>query len=53
MQDPKKFARTLIPPRDWVLNRTNSMANRLAGIDNYHRRRDVEASPEEETKTEE
>lgn len=42
MQDPKKFARTLIPPRDWTLTRTNSMANRLAGIDNYHLRITVE-----------
>lgn len=41
MQDPKKFAHTLIPPRDWSLNRTDSMANRIVGIDNYHRRKTI------------
>jgi hypothetical protein len=40
-EDPTKFARTLIPPRDWTLNRTNALANRLAGIDSYSRRRDL------------
>lgn len=37
-EDPKKFARTLIPPRDWCLDRTNSLANRLAGLDNLGKR---------------
>jgi methylenetetrahydrofolate reductase (NADPH) len=36
--DPRKFARTLIPPRDWRLDRTNSLANRLAGLDNLGKR---------------
>jgi hypothetical protein len=36
--DPRKFARTLIPPRDWCLDRTNSLANRLAGLDNLYKR---------------
>ncbi len=31
--DPRKFARTLVPPRDWSLDQTNSLANRLAGLD--------------------
>ena len=37
--DPKKFAHTLIPPRDWGLNRSNAMVNRLAGLDNLSRRK--------------
>jgi len=41
--DPKKFAHTLIPPRDWSLNRTNSLANRMAGIDNLSKRRELMA----------
>lgn len=45
MQDPRKFARTLIPPRDWSLYRTNSLANRLAGVDNYHRRKTLTPDP--------
>jgi methylenetetrahydrofolate reductase (NADPH) len=36
--DPKKFARTLIPPRDWCLDRTNALANRLVGLDNVCKR---------------
>jgi hypothetical protein len=36
--DPKKFARTLIPPRDWCLDHTNALANRLAGLDNLPKR---------------
>jgi methylenetetrahydrofolate reductase (NADPH) len=30
----RKFATTLIPPRDWGLDRTNALANRLVGLDN-------------------
>ena len=41
-QDPRKFARTLIPPRNWALNRTNSLANRYKGCDNYTRRISLE-----------
>jgi methylenetetrahydrofolate reductase (NADPH) len=33
-ESPRKFARTLIPPRDWGLDRTNALANRLVGLDN-------------------
>ena len=36
--DPKKFARTLIPPRDWSLDDTNALANRLADLDNLGKR---------------
>jgi hypothetical protein len=39
-EDPRKFARTLTPPRDWSLDRTNALANRFAGIDNLTRRID-------------
>lgn len=39
--DPEKFARTLIPPRDWGLDRTNALVNRFAGVDNLARRRRV------------
>jgi len=39
--DPKKFARTLIPPRDWCLDRTNALANRLAGLDNLCKRMEL------------
>ena len=37
-EDPRKFARTLIPPRDWSLDGTNALANRLAGLDNLGKR---------------
>ena len=36
-EDPRKFARSLLPPRDWRLDRTNSLANRLAGLDGLSR----------------
>ncbi len=36
--DPQKFARTLIPPRNWSLDGTNALANRFAGIDNLEKR---------------
>lgn len=39
--DPKKFARTLIPPRDWCLDGTNALANRFAGIDNLCKRTEL------------
>jgi methylenetetrahydrofolate reductase (NADPH) len=32
-EDPRKFATTLLPPRDWSLDRTNALANRLVGLD--------------------
>ncbi len=37
-EDPRRFARTLIPPRDWCLDQTNALANRLVGLDNYCKR---------------
>jgi methylenetetrahydrofolate reductase (NADPH) len=39
--DPRNFARTLVPPRDWCLDQTNAMANRVVGLDNACRRRDL------------
>jgi methylenetetrahydrofolate reductase (NADPH) len=43
-EDPRKFARTLVPPRDWSLDQTNALANRLAEIDNLRRRRELPLS---------
>jgi methylenetetrahydrofolate reductase (NADPH) len=37
-EDPSKFGRVLIPPRDWSLDRMNALANRFANIDNYETR---------------
>ena len=37
-EDPLRFARTLIPPRDWSLDRTNALVNRFAGTDNLPKR---------------
>ena len=39
--DPHKYATTLVPPRDWCLDQTNAMANRLLGLDNACRRQDL------------
>jgi methylenetetrahydrofolate reductase (NADPH) len=39
--DPRKFARTLVPPRDWRLDHTNSLVNRLAGVDNLLKRIEI------------
>jgi methylenetetrahydrofolate reductase (NADPH) len=36
-EDPRKFARTRLRPRDWNLDQTNSLANRLAGLDGHSR----------------
>jgi methylenetetrahydrofolate reductase (NADPH) len=36
--DPRKFSRTLVPPRDWSLDGTNALANRFAGLDNLGKR---------------
>jgi methylenetetrahydrofolate reductase (NADPH) len=44
--DPRKFARTLIPPRDWCLDKTNALANRFAGLDNLCKRQVLEAGAE-------
>ena len=40
--DPRKFARTLIPPRDWSLDDTNALANRMAGLDNVDKRKTLQ-----------
>jgi len=40
-EDPRKFARCVIPPRDWRLDRTNALANRLAGLDNAGKRQSI------------
>jgi len=39
--DPRKFAHVLVPPRDWCLDRTNALANRFAGLDNFCKRIDL------------
>ncbi len=39
--DPRRFARTLIPPRDWRLDRTNALANRFADVDNLGNRQEI------------
>lgn len=36
--DPNKFAKTLIPPRDWDLDGTNALVNRFGDRDNLHKR---------------
>ena len=48
-KDPAIFARTLIPPRNWDLDRTNALVNRLAGIDNFRRRIDLGSPGKEDT----
>ena len=40
--DPTKFGRVLVPPRDWCLDRTNALANRFAGLDNVCKRIDFQ-----------
>jgi methylenetetrahydrofolate reductase (NADPH) len=45
-EDPAKFGRILIPPRDWSLDRTNALANRFANIDNYEVR-SIQTPPQE------
>ncbi len=46
--DPEKFARVVIPPRDWGLNRTNALVNRFAGLDNFPRRRRLRSKAKQE-----
>jgi methylenetetrahydrofolate reductase (NADPH) len=43
--DPRRFARTLAPPRDWNLDETNALANRLCGLDNVGKRMEVGRGP--------
>jgi methylenetetrahydrofolate reductase (NADPH) len=42
--DPRKFAHTLIPPRNWSLDGTNALANRFVGIDNLAKRVKIAAA---------
>lgn len=39
--DPRKFGRILVPPRDWCLDKTNALANRIAGLDNLCKRVEI------------
>jgi methylenetetrahydrofolate reductase (NADPH) len=39
--DPGKFGRLLVPPRDWCLDKTNALANRFVGLDNLCKRTEV------------
>jgi methylenetetrahydrofolate reductase (NADPH) len=48
-EDPRRFGRTLIPPRDWCLDQTNALANRLVGLDSYCRRVQFKAPAENAT----
>jgi methylenetetrahydrofolate reductase (NADPH) len=45
--DPSKFAHVLVPPRDWCLDRTNALANRFAGLDNFGKRIDLQIPGEQ------
>ncbi len=38
---PRRFAHTLVPPRDWSLDGANALASRLAGIDNLASREEL------------
>jgi methylenetetrahydrofolate reductase (NADH) len=40
-EDPARFGHILVPPRDWSLDGTNSLANRFAGLDNFSKRVDL------------
>jgi methylenetetrahydrofolate reductase (NADPH) len=48
--DPRKFARKLIPPRDWCLDGTNALANRFVGLDNLDKRIELQPVAKSETK---
>ncbi len=39
--NPRRFAHTLIPPRNWQLDETNSLRNRFAEADNLRSRQDI------------
>jgi methylenetetrahydrofolate reductase (NADPH) len=39
-EDPRRFGGVIVPPRDWNLDRTNALVNRLAGADNLGRRQE-------------
>jgi methylenetetrahydrofolate reductase (NADPH) len=40
-EGPRRFADVIVPPRDWNLDRTNALVNRLAGIDNLGKRQET------------
>lgn len=44
--DPRKFGRILVPPRNWALDKTNALANRFAGLDNRGKRTDISSHSE-------
>jgi len=46
--DPSKFARVLVPPRDWSLDHTNALANRFAGLDNLDKRVNLQNTQNEQ-----
>jgi len=48
--DPRKFGRILVPPRDWCLDKTNALANRFAGLDNLCKRAEVSPGSEQTVK---
>ena len=48
-ENPAKFAHTLVPPRDWSLDRTNALANRFAGLDNLSKRIDLRPNKDNRT----
>ena len=52
-EDPRRFATTLVPPRDWTLNGTNALLNRYAEIDNLPRRVLARVSVEPQVEPEE
>jgi methylenetetrahydrofolate reductase (NADPH) len=43
-EDPVRFGRILVPPRDWSLDGTNALANRFAGLDNLGKRIDLRSN---------
>jgi methylenetetrahydrofolate reductase (NADPH) len=44
-ENPRKFAHTLVPPRDWCLDRTNALANRFRNLDNVCKRTEMQVTP--------
>ena len=49
-EDPRKYARTLVPGRNWALDQTSALSNRLAGLDGFsgHKPVTVQAPKEAE-----
>ena len=50
-EDPARFAHTVVPPRDWRLDRTNALTNRFAGLDNLGKRMDLRPMKTNESRT--